>query len=94
MTSAAIEARRSCGVSIRRVRVVNAATLQEYIARLRDDHAEVTHLFRDLLIRVTSFFRDKEAFEILASKVIPGLFEGKHADATVRVWVPGCATGE
>ena len=78
----------------RRMRVVNTATLQEYIARLKVDHAEVTQLFRDLLIRVTSFFRDKETFEILATKVVPQLFEDKHADGTVRVWVPGCATGE
>ncbi|MGC2224501.1 MAG: CheR family methyltransferase, partial [Methylocella sp.] len=73
---------------------MNAATLQEYIARLKDDHEEVTKLFRDLLIRVTSFFRDQETFEILATEVIPRLFENKHADGTVRVWVPGCATGE
>ena len=78
----------------RRMHVVNAPTMQDYIARLNSDHDEVTRLFRDLLIRVTSFFRDEETFEILASKVIPRLFEGKTADATVRVWVPGCATGE
>ena len=67
---------------------------EDYIAKLNADHDEVTHLFRDLLIRVTSFFRDKETFEILATEVIPRLFEGKMADSTVRVWVPGCATGE
>jgi two-component system, chemotaxis family, CheB/CheR fusion protein len=78
----------------RRMRVVNAPTLQDYIARLKSDHEEVTKLFRDLLIRVTSFFRDKETFEILGTEVIPRLFENKHADGTVRVWVPGCATGE
>ena len=78
----------------RRMRVVNAATLQEYIARLKGDHEEVTKLFRDLLIRVTSFFRDQETFAILATQVIPRLFENKYADGTVRVWVPGCATGE
>ena len=54
----------------------------------------MTLLFRDLLIRVTSFFRDKETFEALASRVIPRLFDGKMADGTVRLWVPGCATGE
>ena len=57
--------------------VVNAATIQEYIARLNADHEEVTRLFRDLLIRVTSFFRDGETFEILARKVIPQLFAGQ-----------------
>lgn len=78
----------------RRMQVVSAATLEDYIARLRADRDEVVLLFRDLLIRVTSFFRDKEAFEALESKVIPRLFSGKEADGRVRVWVPGCATGE
>ena len=78
----------------RRMHVVNAATLQDYVAKLGASHDEVTRLFRDLLIRVTSFFRDQETFAVLAAKVIPRLFEGKTADTTVRVWVPGCATGE
>ncbi len=78
----------------RRMHVVNAATMQDYIAKLNADHDEVTRLFRDLLIRVTSFFRDGETFEILARKVIPQLFAGQTADTMVRLWVPGCATGE
>jgi two-component system CheB/CheR fusion protein len=78
----------------RRMQVVNAATIDAYISRLEADHNEVILLFRDLLIRVTSFFRDKETFDTLESLVIPRLFEGKHADGAVRVWVPGCATGE
>jgi two-component system CheB/CheR fusion protein len=78
----------------RRMHVVNAATMQSYITKLVADHDEVTRLFRDLLIRVTSFFRDGETFETLARNVIPQLFEGKTADTTVRLWVPGCATGE
>ena len=51
-------------------------------------------LFRDLLISVTSFFRDAEPFEAAGEMVIPRLFEGKEPSDTVRVWVPGCATGE
>ena len=78
----------------RRMQIVNLATLEDYILRLRADRDEVVLLFRDLLIRVTSFFRDKETFAALESKVIPRLFENKHADGHVRVWVPGCATGE
>jgi len=76
------------------MQVTNASSLQDYIGRLHSDHDEVVALFRDLLIRVTSFFRDKEAFEILGDKIIPQLFKGKDADGSVRVWVPGCATGE
>ena len=78
----------------RRMQVTGAATLQDYVQRLKADANELTLLFRDLLIRVTSFFRDSETFDVLAAKVVPRLFEGKGADGVVRVWVPGCATGE
>ena len=78
----------------RRMQVQNVATIQEYIERLKADLNEVPLLFRDLLIRVTSFFRDKSTFQLLAAEVIPRLFEGKMADGTVRIWIPGCATGE
>jgi len=78
----------------RRMQVTNVSSLQDYIGRLNSDRDEVTALFRDLLIRVTSFFRDKETFELLQNKIIPQLFSGKDAEGTVRVWVPCCATGE
>ena len=50
--------------------------------------------FRDLLIGVTNFFRDPEAFKAIEEQVIPKLFAGKPAGAVVRVWAPGCSTGE
>ena len=78
----------------RRMQVCDIDTVPDYIARLEADHDEAVLLFKDLLIRVTSFFRDAETFEVLARDVMPGLFAGKEADDTVRVWVPGCATGE
>ena len=78
----------------RRMQVVNVDSLDAYTNRLQADPAEVVLLFRDLLIRVTSFFRDKGTFELLEKLVVPRLFEGKAADGFVRVWVPGCATGE
>jgi two-component system, chemotaxis family, CheB/CheR fusion protein len=78
----------------RRMQVLNIVAISNYVARLEQDREEVLLLFRDLLIRVTSFFRDKEAFEVLERVVMPRLFAGKHADGSVRVWVPGCATGE
>ena len=78
----------------RRMQVVGAKTLQEYVTALKKTPAEANNLFRDLLIQVTSFFRDQETFQILKSEVIPHLFENKHADGIVRLWVPGCATGE
>ena len=78
----------------RRMQVVQLTELERYIERLRQDPDEVTLLFRDLLINVTSFLRDAEAFEALNTLVVPKLLEGKGAGDTVRVWVPGCATGE
>jgi two-component system CheB/CheR fusion protein len=78
----------------RRMAFTGTTTLDAYIAKLKADPQEITLLFRDLLIRVTSFFRDHETFRVLAEKAIPRLFAGKMADDTVRVWVPGCATGE
>ncbi len=78
----------------RRMQVVGLDTVDGYVDRLRQDPSEVSALFRDLLINVTNFFRDADAFEALETVVIPKLFEGKGAEDSVRVWVPGCATGE
>ena len=78
----------------RRRQVLSIAPLPDYIQRLKSDHDEVLLLFRDLLIRVTSFFRDESTFAALETKVIPQLFATKKADGAVRLWVPGCATGE
>ena len=66
----------------------------DYVQLLRANANEVTLLFRDLLINVTSFFRDEEAFEALRETAIPRLFEGKTDSDWVRVWAPGCSTGE
>lgn len=78
----------------RRMQVLRLTDIEAYVERLRQDHDEALALLRDLLISVTSFFRDAEAFAELADHVIPRLFEGKGAADAVRVWVPGCATGE
>lgn len=78
----------------RRMQVTQLGSQDAYVQRLKEDPKEVGALFRDLLINVTNFFRDTEAFERLRSIVIPKLFEGRGAEDAVRVWVPGCATGE
>lgn len=78
----------------RRIQIRQQPSADAYIELLKKEPQEVTNLFRDLLINVTSFFRDEEAFAALQAKVIPKLFEGKGANDVVRVWVPGCATGE
>ena len=78
----------------RRMQVLGLTSLDAFIKRLEDDRHELIMLFRDLLIGVTSFFRDEETFGVLQHTVIPRLFEGKSPDMTIRIWVPGCATGE
>src|SRR5262249_46366201 len=78
----------------RRMQVLQITSLAAYADRLRQDGGEVNTLVRDLLIGVTNFFRDAKAFEALQELVMPRLFEGKGPSDTIRVWVPGCATGE
>jgi two-component system, chemotaxis family, CheB/CheR fusion protein len=78
----------------RRMQVLQIPSLAAYAERLRQDPSEVNTLFRDLLIGVTNFFRDTKAFEALEQLAMPRLFEGKGPSDTIRVWVPGCATGE
>ena len=78
----------------RRMAVHQLEAMDDYVKYLQKTPSEVEALFRDLLIGVTSFVRDPEAFKTLEEKVIPGLFEGKPAGAAVRIWSPGCSTGE
>ncbi|MGH6644473.1 MAG: CheR family methyltransferase, partial [Bradyrhizobium sp.] len=78
----------------RRMQVLELERLADYVLVLRQDAEEAAALFRDLLIGVTYFFRDADAFSTLAQQVVPKLFEGKGANDTVRIWIPGCASGE
>jgi two-component system CheB/CheR fusion protein len=78
----------------RRMQVLQIDHVQPFIERLRKDPQELDALLQDLLIGVTNFFRDPKAFDALEREVIPKLFIGKGAEDSVRVWVPGCSTGE
>ncbi|HET7887505.1 MAG TPA: CheR family methyltransferase [Bradyrhizobium sp.] len=78
----------------RRMQVVQIDDIAAYVDFLRNDKDEAQHLFNDLLIGVTEFFRDKREFEVLETQVIPKIFEDKGAGQQVRIWVLGCATGE
>jgi two-component system, chemotaxis family, CheB/CheR fusion protein len=77
----------------RRMQITQIASPDAYIERLRSDDRERHSLFVGLLISVTGFFRDPDAFEALAS-ALPDLTSGKAPEQEIRVWVPGCATGE
>ncbi len=78
----------------RRMAVHQIENLDGYVKFLQRAPAEVEALFRDLLIEVTNFFRDPEAFKVIEAQVIPKLFAGKPASAVIRVWSPGCSSGE
>jgi hypothetical protein len=78
----------------RRINVHELDGLHSYARFMREHKQEAHALLKDLLISVTNFFRDGEAFEALERAVISKLFEGKGAQDQVRVWVAGCATGE
>lgn len=65
-----------------------------YARFLKENPAEVTALFKELLINVTSFFRDTEAFGVLREEILPALCKDKSEQSTFRAWVAGCATGE
>jgi two-component system CheB/CheR fusion protein len=78
----------------RRMALHRDETTTTYIERLKSSPDEVSALFSDLLIRVTSFFRDSGPFAALTESVIAPLVRNKRPDEVIRVWVPGCATGE
>ncbi len=78
----------------RHLQIHELEDLPTYVKYLRDNQEEIQSLQRNLLINVTNFFRDKDAFGALETEVVPRLFTGKTARDTVRVWTAGCASGE
>jgi two-component system CheB/CheR fusion protein len=78
----------------RRLALAQSTDIEEYVDRLRSDRNELDVLYRDLLIGVTRFFRDQEAFEMLETSVLPELLAQEPRSEPVRIWVAGCATGE
>ena len=68
--------------------------LEEYVRLLRSDPNEIEHLFNDILINVTSFFRDSAAFTTLQKKILTKIIKAKSPRGDIRIWVPGCSTGE
>lgn len=78
----------------RRMALRRTVSLAEYADSLRGDTVEAKALARDILIHVTSFFRDSAAFDSLRQHVFPTLLANKPDNAQFRIWVPGCATGQ
>lgn len=78
----------------RRMQVSQIENLPAYLTLLHTNEEEGRALFKDLLISVTNFFRDEEAWQVLAQTAIPALFDRLGNRTQLRAWVPGCATGE
>jgi two-component system CheB/CheR fusion protein len=78
----------------RRMNVHQIQTADQYLRYLREHPYEPDLLFQELLIGVTNFFRDPEAFAFLANNVLPELLAAHPNDQPIRVWAPGCSTGE
>jgi two-component system, chemotaxis family, CheB/CheR fusion protein len=79
---------------MRRLALRSTSSLDEYRKQIENDPAELSALHRDLLVSVTRFFRDPDSFESLKTRVFPRLVHARRADAAIRIWVPGCASGE
>src|SRR5579872_2467072 len=79
---------------LRRMVLNHVETPERYLALIRQNRAELQLLFQDILINVTGFFREPESFEFLANHVFPPLLKDRSPEDPVRVWVPGCSTGE
>lgn len=78
----------------RRMALSHVQTLEEYSVILENSGDEIAALYRDILINVTRFFRDSEMFDALKSTVFPEIVRGKTQDNPLRIWVPGCSTGQ
>ncbi|GAP94138.1 chemotaxis protein CheB [Leptolyngbya sp. NIES-2104] len=78
----------------RRMLLYKLERLEDYAEYLQGHPAEVKALYEEILIHVTSFFRDPEAFELLQAQVFPTITQNKSAESPIRVWVAGCSTGE
>ncbi|TFG13286.1 MAG: PAS domain S-box protein [Promethearchaeota archaeon] len=78
----------------RRMVINHFNNISDYINYIRDHSQELEILFKELLIGVTNFFRDKEAFDFLEEKIIPSFFKESKLKKNIRIWVPGCSTGE
>jgi two-component system CheB/CheR fusion protein len=78
----------------RRMTVHKLQELQDYADYLHAHPEEIDLLFKELLIGVTNFFRDQDAFDVLEKEAIPELLKTIQPNALIRIWVPGCSTGE
>ncbi|MEO1299436.1 MAG: CheR family methyltransferase, partial [Cyanobacteria bacterium J06636_16] len=78
----------------RRMALHKLPALTDYVQYLQETPTEIQALYQDVLITVTSFFRDAEVYTVLKERVLPAILQQQSATTSIRIWVPGCATGE
>ncbi|MBK9359450.1 MAG: PAS domain-containing protein [Bacteroidales bacterium] len=78
----------------KRISINQISKIENYISYLNQSPTEARILYKELLIGVTQFFRDQEAFNVTREKVIPEIFKGKQPGGNIRIWSVGCSTGE
>jgi two-component system CheB/CheR fusion protein len=79
---------------LRRMALARIERVEDYVALLRKRREEVEALYNDVLINVTSFFRDADTFKVFERKVLPQVLKKRDKESRIRIWVPGCSTGE
>ncbi len=79
---------------IQRRLVIHSINLKDYVTYLQENPTELAALSQEVLIHVTSFFRDPEVFQALKDRVFPSITQHKLPEEAIRIWVPGCSTGE
>jgi two-component system CheB/CheR fusion protein len=79
---------------LRRMALNKLTNLEDYAQLLRENKGEIDALYQDLLITVTDFFREPLMYKALVEKILPVVFKSKKMTDAVRIWIPGCATGE
>lgn len=77
-----------------RMQQCNLADVKKYAKLLQKKNDEVENLYKDLLINVTSFFREQETYRYLKNTFLPRLLKGKTSSDTIRIWIPACSSGE
>jgi two-component system CheB/CheR fusion protein len=78
----------------RRMVLLQMTDVAQYLRHLQTDSTEAQQLSQDILIHVTRFFRDPESFQALGAEVFPDITANRASDTPIRIWVPGCSTGE
>src|SRR3989449_5996486 len=79
---------------LRRMLILKTNKMEDYLNNLKTNPGEVSSLFQDILINVTGFFREPQTFDALKQEVFPSIMKRRSADDPIRIWIPGCSTGE